>query len=345
MPPEATSSYTGRCGRLTESPYDDVTGSCAGQGNLDAIFIPTSRPSALLRRQLASFASVARHVFILTSGDATFWLKTEGLPSNVRIIPLSPTNEEWLLSVSSSKNPTALIDHTYDLPAKRNLALAIAAASRFERIALLDDDIVIKAAQMREACAVVSKEFPLAGYYALEFGDVGTIERLAQREFGTSSAQTMPGGNCLFLFLPAVTGFFPYIYNEDWLFAFSNLTCRRGVALGSVRQLPHTPWRNLRRVRFEEFGEVIITGVLRCRGIENHDLLTLPFWNDIIATRAADLRQLNEAASDLESRLAVRAAADTLNKLVSGRSCVDFIEHFLHDLEAQLCPTTIPIFQ
>jgi len=217
---------------------------------LDALFIPTCRSSSVLLNRLDEIADAADKIFILPSGEALKELAVpKNLPSNVVVQTnfLTEANRNWLMSLRSSNNPTKHIPLDYDLPLKRNIALHISKTRQYERVGFLDDDITISSHQIRTATALLGSEFSMVGFHVLDYPDISTTEHIARHLLGDLS-KTIPGGNCLFFVPNRVHGFFPYIYNEDWVFVLENLRMQKIAVAGEVRQEVHTPWRNLGRV-------------------------------------------------------------------------------------------------
>lgn len=330
------------CLPLPNNPFDAVhpTTAISSAVNLrpDAIFIPTCRKSSAILDRIGELAASADSVWILPSGPAVHsLLDFRFLPSNTHCLfdlPLEALQRSFL-ELPSSQNPSRTVQQTYDLPLKRNIALAIARLHGFERICLLDDDIAITPEQISAASTVLGETYPLAGFHVLDFPDVSTLDHVHRLITGWPS-RTMPGGNCLFLKIPDTSGFFPYIYNEDWLFVIHNLHGRRGVVLGEVMQQVHRPWVDLTRIRFEEFGELIISGLIAVSyDLYATDLESTDFWNSVRHDRWTWLDALRSCKSTPDLLQAVTAAMSALSSF-GPEACRDFIVSMKSDLREEL---------
>ena len=317
------------CERYYRSPFIDAAPDqyMADPGlRIDGIFIPSHRESSLALERIGELASVSEVVCILATRAAAHSFQTITLPKNVRIVSENLINQtqERFLTRPSSRNASQLASAVYDLPAKRNLALQLARQWRLRRICLLDDDIAISNRQIQAASTVLSDTSPMAGFYVFDFPDVSTIDHI-QRFVTGEPSQTIPGGNCLFLFLDQIDGYFPYIYNEDWIYVLHNAARSPGIALGEVKQSAHTPWHDNVRVRFEEFGETIISGLLELDQVLNaNEAVSESFWTEVIRQRKQFLIGIHNACADSNQQIVVGTALGTITAF-SGQDCVRFI--------------------
>lgn len=336
-----------RCKPYSRQPFKKRGAESVQQvpsSTLDAIFVPTCRTESAFVRQLEQLASLADILCILPTGPASeTFQSTKAFPRNLRIIPSETiaTIHRHFLQRASSQNPSLIVTPDYDLPAKRNLALHLARSCGLQRICLLDDDITISPEQVRAATGALSEDVPMAGFYVFDFPDVSTIDHIHRMVTNTPS-ETLPGGNCLFTLVNRVEGFFPYIYNEDWIFVLHNSTSRTGFVAGDVKQEAHTPWQNHNRVKFEEFGEAVISGLLPLPNVINApEALSVDYWASVCTERQEWLTALCEACEDAALRQTTRVALESLG-LFFPRDFVQFIRAFKTDLNDYLWlpPTT-----
>lgn len=308
---------------------------------LDALFIPTCRTSSVLPNRLDELADTADQIFLLPSREASKTLEQfKNLPDNVMVLThfLTESNRNWFMSLRSSNNPTKQILLDYDLPLKRNLALHISKLRRYKRVGFLDDDITISSHQVRAATAALGNEFPMAGFYVLDYPDISTSQHIARHLLGDLS-ETIPGGNCLFFIPDRIHGFFPYIYNEDWMFILENLRTQRFAVLGEVRQEEHSPWRNPNRVAFEEFGDLVITGILE--SIEAGGSMypeSYSFWKTQHETRMQWLSELRMKCGEQEFMPAICAAINQLEQ-IKPEQCTEFIFSLQCDIKGSIWKT------
>lgn len=164
----------------------------------------------------------------------------------------------------------------------------------------------------------------MAGFYVFDFPDVSTIDHVHRLATNIPS-QTMPGGNCLFLLLDQVDGYFPYIYNEDWIYVLHNGSRRLGSALGEATQTPHAPWREQGRAGFEEFGETIVCGLLDLdQVLDAPDALSEAYWTEVMRLRRNFLKCTRDACTTTELRTVVEDALQMLSRF-SPQDCARFV--------------------
>ncbi len=313
------------CVRLPLHRFAPVSAGTSGETRLlDAIFVPTQRLAPAIGRSLAMLTDVAREVWLLPSGPALDGELLKSLPSRVRCFEpdLIHAAQDWFLRLQSSQNPSLAVSRDYDLPIKRNLALQTARNRGFERVCLLDDDIDLSAGQIGVAAAALTPTSPIVGFYVHEYPDVSAIEHVS-RLLNDEPAHTLPGGNCLFLMPAHVVGYFPYVYNEDWLFVLHNVRNTRGIVVGEACQEAHTPWTDLQRIRFEQFGETFVSGVLMSDGLMDSTLTSESFWSALADARASWLARLLAQARGSVFETAVETALE-MSESISGQDCVRF---------------------
>lgn len=318
------------CERHVRSPFVDASPDqfiLDDQTQIDAIFIPSQRGDCVALEMLHELSSVSRIVCILPTRDAVHSFTRHTLPENVRVVPdhlIEQAHQRFLVRPSSS-NPSQKVSDIYDLPIKRNIALQLARDWGLRKICLLDDDITISRHQILTASSAVSNNSPMAGFYVLDYPDVSTIDHVERLTTGMPS-MTIPGGNCLFLLVEEVDGYFPYIYNDDWIYVLNNGTRKLGTALGEVRQSVHAPWNDHGRVRFEEFGEVVISGLLELDlFLDAPEAISESLWKNVIITRLKFLERIGEACTNHLRRKAIAAAVGTLVQIFP-QDCVRFVK-------------------
>jgi hypothetical protein len=312
----------------TRNPSEPVT------AGLDAIFIPTHRTTSVLDKQLAVYSRVASNVSVFVSKSAAqCQFATTGENGQRWTVVNLAENSHWqdkFFSLKSSCNPSGRYSSEYDLPLKRSLALLHSRQQGFRYIGLIDDDIVVSEAQVRTAAHLLRRGATLVGGYALSYPDVSVTDHIDRMITGNAS-ETLVGGNCLFVDVNAVTGFFPYIYNEDWLFVLNNFHEDRCYSIGEVQHLPHTPWLDLPRVRFEQFGDLIIdvllyqdSGKIAVPKIDAND------WSYFITRRSEELEQLLRSTSDPTLTRALREAITAVSGILP-KHCISFLDNWTID--------------
>lgn len=263
---------------------------------IDAIYIPCLNPKTPLASNLEVLSEFSNQVVLLCSRGGPDL--SERLPK-VTIYENLATSMEYtsFLEERSSMNPSLLVRRDYDLPFKRTMALKHAKECGFQLIGLLDDDIELTDLHLRKVGLCFNENgIDIAGFHVLDYPDVSTIDHV-ERFITRRRSKVSMGGNCLFFKVDRVFGKFPYVYNEDWLFLLSHLSTRRVVSLGYAKQRPHKPWLDPLRIRFEQFGEVIITGV-KLNILQDKGLLwgDEAFWREVLSQYVERLHRLFEKA-------------------------------------------------
>jgi len=214
----------------------------------------------------------------------------------------------------------------WDLPTKRNYALWFARHRGFRNILLLDDDIRGLGLAHLVAGTRALRDNSVAGFYIDDFPDlsvVGYARRLAGR-----SCPTFLSGGCLFLRLGSGLGFFPPIYNDDWLFLVSYLIDGTACALGKLGQKPHDPFASPFTARFQEFGETIADGLyaLLVSGLY-HKRLERGQWRIILSLRRTQLADLINGLQVRQHRSTLQKALEQSRSITEG-DCVRFLQEW-----------------
>jgi len=283
---------------------------------IDAAYVPTLGRRPHLLGSVQKLLSGCKHVYILLSGDKPVWM-TELPKDRVSLIDrISVFDWPDPTDGLSSVNPSKRILANYDIPQKRNFALWHARRHSYGSICLIDDDIIFDERQLACARYLISQDARLVGFYALDFPDVATISHV-ERFIRNVPSRVSVGGNFLFLKTSEVIGFFPYTYNDDWVFLFINMDRNNEVMAGGIiGQLPHEPWKDPTRIKFEQFGEILITGLIK-RIATRLPLLTREklFWMETYTQYLSDLEVLMASTTVSHWRAALRVALDMCNEI------------------------------
>ena len=86
---------------------------------------------------------------------------------------------------------------------------------------------------------------------------VGHARRLTGRR-----QEPFVSGGSLLVNPQRLNGYFAPIYHEDWLCVINHLREREVAIGGSVGQLPYLPFTTPDRAKFEEFGDILLSGLL-----------------------------------------------------------------------------------
>lgn len=235
-------------------------------------------------------------------------------------------------NLRSTQNPTINFDKNYDIPGKRNYALNHAIANEYNKILLLDDDMIFSDYHFKKGVYLLNNGHNIVGFYALNFADVSTFDHIARNITRTPSKVSI-GGNFLFINPKKVKYFFPYCYNEDWIFILSNLNDKNKVVSGGfVRHQYHEPWFDEKRIQFETFGDVIIHGWKQ--SFNNRQSLfdkTQSFWETILNNYETNCRLLLSKAKGNNIYLTViNNTIKTLNT-IKAKDLHNFIKNYIYD--------------
>jgi hypothetical protein len=186
--------------------------------------------------------------------------------------------------------------HSWNLGRNRNYAVLHAIASGYERMLMVDDDILFRSSETPCVLLEGTQRYPFVGALITGMPDHSVVGHLCRASGFLLSQYT--SATCLALRLDAVNHYFMNIYNEDWIWLCHENEGRRVPQVAVVEQLAYDPFVDLdRRVRFQEPGEVLWEGVrlaYNCRpvGVE----ATEPaHWTEALCVRRRDLDRLSEA--------------------------------------------------
>jgi hypothetical protein len=196
------------------------------------------------------------------------------------------------------------LHNEWDLPAKRSVALAHARERGAAVALLVDDDIwPVTAADLRAFRSLGNK---VAGKPPHSAADISATEYAT----GLYAYHRFPNGNYLYIDPSAEFGFFPAIYNDDWLFIMSSGACQPTLMDGNpiyqvARQI------DLRqRSSEQEFGEVFVDGLARMTDPGDRDL---SFWNSALELRRTSLAAALPGAP-APTRSVIGSALDALSR-------------------------------
>ena len=325
---------------IPESTIDTPSGRRATTEPLvDAIVVPTIRGAEHLY-SAARLAAHARCHLIAVYTDAP----PAGLPavldrlglSRVTVLTVSSGSRHHLLDLGASLPQSLVSPAALDISRKRNLGQLLGRACGWTRMLFLDDDICKLNVPKLSSAAALLDYYPVVGFQVKKYPDASVVGH-ARRLAGRRQVPFVSGGSLL-VNPQLLNGYFAPVYHEDWLCVINHL--RKGeVAIGgSVSQLPYLPFSASKRAEHEEFGDILLSGLLwlvhartrksaadKARLIAETDYwqaATNPrFWKDILDQRATLLTDITrrlagkdcEGPSPLPSLAAAKQRLDGLN--------------------------------
>jgi len=304
--------------------------SSLGDTRVQAIYVPTKGRPSHLKRLLDDLEPVLPVYVLPTSPEDIPDSLREGRISACQLLPESDS-DFWSFyhSLRSTRNPLFSVpESTWDLPAKRSYALWHASQNRLTRIVLVDDDIRGLTNDSLSHGGDALCNWPVVGYLIRHFPDTSFVGHL-ELSLGEPYYPFL-SGSCLFLHIGKPLGFFPPIYNEDWIFMAPAIADRRVSAIGSIDQAPYDPFSDSMLAVFQQPGEIIadglydllVTGQYQFRFDASH-------WSTLLQERASWYSSLRARITDPTHERGLHEASN----LLAGMSATDCVTYLL-DLDA-----------
>jgi len=236
---------------------------------LDAIVVPASRPAQNLQHAITLAQAMHSKLLILCSRRVTpteVWQLLAQRSFDAAIVVGLPDGYKHELlefpALASIKDdlPAACSYRITDLSTKRNLGLILARMLGWRRIFFLDDDI--RDANPADVQSTVSmlESYPIAGMRVANYPDNSVVCH-AHRMTG-GEQDVFVTGAALAVDCQQNSGFFPTMYNEDWLFFYDAASAGRlGSSQHQATQLHYNPFADPRRAAWQEFGDVLAEGL------------------------------------------------------------------------------------
>lgn len=332
--------------------------SLAGQGmpgslradalGLDAIIVPGTRPAAYLDHAVTLARAAECSLVVVCSQDLDGREVKEYLAARsfagAIVIDLPPGYSHPLfffprLLKIRDQLPAECSYHITDLSMKRNIGLVLARMLGWQRIFFLDDDIRDIAYPDLQRTVNMLSSFSAAGMWVTQFPD-NSIVCHANRMTG-GSQDVFVSGAALAVDCDSDIGFFPDIYNEDWLFFFD--AASRGELGNSylkATQLTYYPFANAKRAAWQEFGDLLAEGLYALLHLGmNVGEATNTYWGFFLEARRsfleATLSRAEEASPDMRDEIiaSLQRALKCLNG-INPDLCVRYVEAWRQDLRS-----------
>ena len=273
----------------------------AGRTDLDAIIVPASRTADNLGHAVSLAQAAECWLVVLCSRETraadVYQLFTDKRFRKGIAVDISPGYRHPLLTFTSSDlarndgSPTC-VNPNGDLSTKRNLGLLLARMLGWSRIFFMDDDVRdVSLADLRATVSMLDR-YRSVGMRVTDFADNSVVCH-ANRATGADQ-DVFVSGSVLAVNCQQPFGFFPEIYNEDWLFFYDDVRAGRlGWSGRNVTQLPYDPFEDVGRAERQEFGDVLAEGLYALVHLGS-DLLTAPdrYWHEFLATRKRFLDEI-----------------------------------------------------
>ena len=230
---------------------------------VDAIVVPTIRTAEHLYTAV-KVAAYARCHLVAVYTDAP----PAGLPavldrlrpSRFTLLTVASGTHHDLLDLGASLPQSRVSPAALDISRKRNLGLLIGRACGWTRMLFLDDDIRKLNVPKLSSAAALLDDHPVVGFQVKKYPDasvVGHARRLAGRR-----QEPFVSGGSLLVDPQLLNGYFAPVYHEDWLCVINHIRKSEVAIGGSVAQLPYLPFSASKRAEHEEFGDILLSGLL-----------------------------------------------------------------------------------
>jgi hypothetical protein len=174
----------------------------------------------------------------------------------------------------------------------RNLALLYSLATKADKVLFMDDDIEVPDLKLIDELFKEIDEFQFVGANILGLIDDSILGHIATK-LEIFNQRMLSGG--FMLFKPkSIDHFFLNNYNEDWIWLFLQLKGNKYLQTGNVYQALADPFLGYRqKVMFQEFGEIVLDGILDLYDGASYEILTeITFWERMLKERQEYLNRL-----------------------------------------------------
>ena len=291
---------------------------------LEAIYVPYKNRCSNLVDLLQLLSFFDGPIYLMISKDSTHPLLPDSLSTNARMLYVEENFHAFFANLRTSNHRCTIADSSkWDLPLKRSFAITHAVAHGYEKMLFIDDDIRPESASELAIGATCLEQWTIAGCFVDEFIDTsvfGHLKRVAGEE-----VHPFLSGSFLFVKPANTVGFFPCIYNEDWLFMLPQVLNASICSFGSVAQIPFDPFNDVKRPGFQEFGDIVAEGLYSLAASNAYDCrFDLQFWRRAILERQELFGELARSLTSIAHQRII-AAALAANRSISPEDCHRFV--------------------
>ena len=315
--------------------------------DLDAIIVPASRPAANLEHAVTLARAAGCWLLVLCSqqcrgAEVRKFLAARSYRKAI-VIDLPAGYSHKLLSAPAllglkDELPQACAYYVTDLSMKRNLGLVLTLMLGWRHVVFLDDDIRDITYPDLQSTVNMLDSFTAAGLWVTNFPD-NSIVCHANRMTG-GEQDVFVSGAALAVNCGADIGFFPDIYNEDWLFFFDDAASGRlANSCLKATQLCYYPFAQARRAEWQEFGDVLAEGLYALLHLnQGWQRATRGYWETFLEVRRNFLEDIitrsYEAHPDMRAEMleSVRSALKCLLR-IKPDLCERYVQLWRQDLD------------
>ena len=302
---------------------------------LDAIIVPTAWPVDALRHVMGVGKEIGCPVVTLCSKAATAE-QSDKLANHLDAPVLSVDVDDTLAAVLPSFSTDRVLRRhgfgsTSDLSVKRNLGLALARGSGWQRVLFLDDDIVVDDPHELAVAAGLLDEYRAVGLANSGYEDNSVVCHAFRAVRGRQD--TFIGGGAMMVDITSTSSFFPNVYNEDWFFLLGDGVPFRAARAGRMRQRDYDPFANPARAAGEELGDTLAESLfwLLDFGMDLDTAAGTGFWGGALYRRRAFIDHILAQSPPPRVRRSLEAALGRSSD-VTHRLCHDFVQAWRKDL-------------
>jgi|GEM_PF-2436984 hypothetical protein len=301
---------------------------------LDAIYVPFKRRTNYVKallRQLTSFAGI---VYLMPTDGHDSRLLINLARGKIQTLDAKDASFFKFYARLRTSNHKYTINcvSQWDLPMKRNFAMKHALLMGYKKILLVDDDIRSIKKQHLVGGAKCLDRYTLAGRFVEDFIDTSILGHL-ERAAG-DRVYPFLSGSFLFVRPQDAKGFFPCLYNEDWLFMLPHVRERSICSFGSIGQVKFDPFHDEARSVFQEFGDLLVDGLYSLLANNQYsDRYESGIWSSIISQRQEFLRSLGRRINDARITRIVKKMLQ-FNDDITAEDCCKFIHNWEADLKS-----------
>jgi hypothetical protein len=335
---------------LVESSRPPAPSADAG---LDAIIVPAARPAKNLQTAVDLAGKTGARLIVLcsfrTHADDVRALLAGHRLRDPAVVEMPEERDHWILGdfattdwVHHGPGKAVCATRNSDLSMKRNTGLLLARMLGWERIFFLDDDIrAVSADTVLGTVSLLGADghgYRTAAMSVKEYPDNSVVCH-ARREVGEYQ-DVFVSGSALAVDCRVPFGFFPDLYNEDWLFFYQDAAEERLATPGSLaEQLPYEPFADPQRAAGQEFGDVIAEGLYALlHGSRGIDAAGEEYWKQFLEYRNGVLDAVTRRLPNLrpESRTEISKALGAARQVlwdITEMMCVEYVAAWQRDLE------------
>jgi hypothetical protein len=293
---------------------------------LDAIIVPASRPAQNLKQAITLAWAAGCRLLILCSRRAAaaevHQLLAQRPVKDATVVDIPDDYRHDLLDFRAlagirSDLPAACFYRATDLSMKRNLGLLLARMMGWQRIFFLDDDIGnVDPAGLRSTVSMLGSS-TAAGMRVTHYPDNSAVCHAYRMTGGIQDVFIT--GAALAVDCQQNKGFFPDIYNEDWLFFYDAAAAGRlGSSRCEVTQLDYNPFADPRRAAGQEFGDVLAEGLYALLDFgSGTESATSEYWSSFLNAR----RRVFDAINRRSDIVRTETREELLRAVDAARGC------------------------